>query len=207
MELLPGLSQGERENFKRICNRLLSICFICKKKEDTRSDYYFLLRHKPLFQQYLEVLGYKLNINEEYGVVQLYNPQNYNRLNLKLFESIILLILRILYDEKKRELSLDNDIIIDVGEIQEKFMALKIRDKLIDKTTLGNALRVFRRFQLLEPLDKDLTRADSRLLIYDSILMAVRVDDIREAYQKIEIYRKGEGADEETDADETDSLA
>jgi len=207
MELLQGLSQGDKENFRRICNKLISVCFICKKKEDTRSDYYFLLRHKQLFKQYIEILGYKLNINEEYGVVQLVNQQNYNRINLKLFESIILLILRILYDEKKRELSLDNDILIDVGEIQDKFMALKIRDKLIDKTTLGNALRVFRRFQLLEPLDKDLTRADSRILLYDSILMAVKVDDIKEAYGKIEIYRKGGDTDEETDADEADPLA
>ncbi|MDD3168223.1 MAG: DUF4194 domain-containing protein [Eubacteriales bacterium] len=207
MELLQGLSQGDKENFRRICNKLISVCFICKKKEDTRSDYYFLLRHKQLFKQYIEILGYKLNINEEYGVIQLVNQQNYNRINLKLFESIILLILRILYDEKKRELSLDNDIIIDVGEIQDKFMALKIRDKLIDKTTLGNALRIFRRFQLLEPLDKDLTRADSRILLYDSILMAVKVDDIKEAYGKIEIYRKGGDTDEETDADEVDPLA
>ena len=129
MELLQGLSQGDKENFRRICNKLISVCFICKKKEDTRSDYYFLLRHKQLFKQYIEILGYNLNVNEEYGVVQLVNLQNYNRINLKLFESIILLILRILYDEKKSELSLDNDIIIDVGEIQDKFMALKIRDK------------------------------------------------------------------------------
>lgn len=207
MELLTGLSQGDKENFRRICNKLISVCFVCKKKEDTRSDYYFLLRHKQLFQQYLGILGYQLVVNEEYGVIQLVNQQNYNRLNLKLFESIILLILRILYDEKKRELSLDNDIIIDVGEIQDKFMALKIRDKLIDKATLGNALRVFRRFQLLEPLDKDLTRADSRVLLYDSLLMAVRVDDIKEAYGKIEIYRKGGDTDEEIDADEADSLA
>ncbi|HMM16101.1 MAG TPA: DUF4194 domain-containing protein [Petrimonas sp.] len=207
MEPLQGLSQGDKENFKRICNKLLSICFICKKKEDSKSDYYFLLRHKLLFKQYLEILGYKLIVNEEYGVIQLVNQQNYNRINLKLFESIILLILRILYDEKKRELSLDNDIIIDAGEIQDKFMALKIRDKLIDRATLGNALRVFRRFQLLEPLDKDLTRADSRILLYDSILMAVKVDDIKAAYEKIEIYRKGGDADEELDADEVDSLA
>lgn len=207
MELLNGLSQGDKENFRRICNKLLSVCFICKKKEDSKSDYYFILRHKSDFQQYLEVLGYKLILNEEYGVIQLVNQLNYNRINLKLFESIILLILRILYDEKKRELSLDNDIIIDVGEIQDKFMALKIREKLIDKTTLGNALRVFRRFQLLEPLDKDLTRADSRLLLYDSILMAVKVDDIKAAYSKIEIYRRGSDTDEETDEDEADPLA
>lgn len=201
---IENLSQKDRENFKRVCNKLLSICFICRKNESTKSDYYFILKYKDEIYAYFDVLGYRLEINEEYGVVQLTNPQNYNRLQLKLFESIILLILRILMDEKKRELSLSNDIIIEVGDIQEKFMALNIRDKIIDKTTLNNALKLFKRMNLLEPLDRDLTREESRILLYDSIFMAVRVEDIRRAYQKVEIYRKGETNNEEAYEDQAD---
>ena len=66
-------------------------------------------------------MGYRLEINEEYGVVQLTNPQNYNRYNMKLFESVLLLILRILYDEKRRELSTTEEVIVNVGDIHEKF--------------------------------------------------------------------------------------
>lgn len=201
---IESLSQKDREEFKKVCNRLLSVCFICKKNQNTKSDYYFILKYREEIGQYLGILGYRLEINEEYGVVQLINPQNYNRLNLKLFESIILLILRILMDEKKRELSLSGDTIIEVGEIQEKFMSLKIRDKLIHKTTLNNALKLFRRFNLIEPLDRDLTKEDSRILLYDSLLMAVRGEDIRKVYQKIEIYRKGEENNEETYESQTD---
>lgn len=201
---LDKLSQKDRENFKRVCNKLLSICFICRKNEATKADYYFILKYRDEISEYLDMLGYRLEINEEYGVIQLTNPQNYNRLQLKLFESIILLILRILMDEKKRELSLSNDIIVDIGEIQEKFMALNIRNKIIDKTTLNNALKLFKRMNLLEPLDRDLTKEDSRVLLYDSILMAVRVEDIRRAYQKIEIYRKGETNNEEAYEDQAD---
>lgn len=194
---IGSLSQKDREEFKKVCNRLLSVCFICRKNQNTKSDYYFILKYREEIGEYLGILGYRLEINEEYGVVQLTNPQNYNRLNLKLFESIILLILRILMDEKKRELSLSGDTIIEVGEIQEKFMSLKIRDKIIDKTTLNNALKLFRRLNLIEPLDRDLTKEDSRILLYDSLLMAVRGEDIRRVYQKIEIYRKGEENNEE----------
>ncbi|MCI6631005.1 MAG: DUF4194 domain-containing protein [Lachnospiraceae bacterium] len=170
----------------------------------TRGDFYFVLKYKEKFSSYLSVLGYRLEINEEYGVVQLTNPQNYNRYNLKLYESIILLILRILFDEKKRELSVSDEVIINVGDIHDKFLTLKIRDKMIDKTTLRNALSVFRRFQIIETLDKDLAKEDSRILIFDSILMAVRVEDIRQAYDKLEIYRKGAKSDEEIDESEAD---
>ena len=204
MKMFEGMLQRDKDEFTKISNRLLSQCFVCKKNEITRADYYFIMKHKDKFAEYLSVLGYRLEINEEYGVVQLVKAQNYNRYNMKLFESIILLILRILYDEKKRELSVSDEVLVNMGDIHEKFMSLKIRDKMIDKTTLRNAISTMKRFQLVEPLDRDLSNEDARLIIYDSILMAVRVEDIQTAYNKLENYRKGGKTNEETDAGEID---
>lgn len=204
MDFLEGMLQRDKDEFSRICNRLLSHCFLCKGNVTSRADYYFVIKYKEKFAEYLSLLGYRLEINEEYGVVQLTNPQNYNRYNLKLYESVILLILRILYDEKKRELSVSDEVIVNVGDIHDKFLSLKIRDKMIDKTALRNAMSVFRRFQLLETLDKDLSNEDARIILYDSILMAVRVEDIRQAYDKLENYRKGAKKDEEIDESEVD---
>lgn len=194
--------QKDKDEFQRICNRLLSHCFLCKGNVTNKSDYYFVLKFKNQFKEYLEVLGYRLEINEEYGVIQLTNPKNYNRVNLKLFESIILIILRILYDEKKRELSMSNEVIVNLGDIQDKFLSLNIRDKLVDKTSMRNILSLFKRFQIIETLDNDLTNEESRVLIFDSILMAVRVEDIKQAYEKLEIYRKGKQVDEEINENE-----
>lgn len=196
MELFEGMLQKDKDEFRRVCNKLMSICFICKQNEDTKSDYYFILRQKAVFLRYFDVLGYTLEINEEYGVIQLVNRENYNHVHLKLYDSIILLILRILYDEKKRELSL-TDVVINVGDIQEKYLSLKIREKQIDKTTMGNALRTFRRYNLVALLDKDLTKEESRIVIYDTILMAVRVEDIKRVSDLIALYRKG-GAESES---------
>lgn len=201
---LDGVLQRDKDEFARVCNRLLSNCFICKNNEATRKDYYFVTKYRKEFQEYLSVLGYRLEINEEYGVIQVTNPMNYNRYNMKLMESIIILILRILYDEKKRELSVSDEVIINMGDIHEKFMNLKIRDKIIDKTTMRNAISTMRRFQLIEVLDKNLSNEDSRIIIYDSILMAVRVEDIKLAYDKIDKYRKGSESNEETDENEID---
>ncbi len=204
MNLLEGMLQRDQEEFRRICNKLINICFLCKKNETTKSDYYFVLKYKEKFEILLGTLGYRIEINEEYGVVQLTNGQNVNRQNLKLYESIILLIMRILFDEKKRELSMSDEVIVTLGDIQDKYMILKIRDKMIDKTTMNNTLRFLRRYQLIELLDNDVSNEESRILIYDSILMAVRVEDIKQVYGKIETYRKGKMKDEETDQDEID---
>ena len=204
MDLFEGMLQKDRDEFRRVCNKLMSICFIVRRNEATKSDFYFIQRWKQVFERYLEVLGYTLEINDEYGVIQLVNRENYNHLNLKLNDSIILLILRILYDEKKRELSL-TDVVVNLGDIQEKYISLKIREKQIDKTTMNTALRLFKRFNLVELLDRDLMQEESRVIIYDSILMAVRVEDIKRVNDMLALYRKGgKTEDEEAVQDSAD---
>ena len=198
MDLFEGMLQKDRDEFRRVCNKLMSICFICKQNADTKSEFYFIMRQRPVFERYLGVLGYTLEINEEYGVIQLVNRENYNHLHLKLYDSIILLILRILYDEKKRELSL-TDVVVNIGDIQEKYLSLKIREKQIDKTTMNNALRLFRRYNLIGLLDKDLLKEESRIILYDSILMAVRVEDIKRVSDMLALYRKGGAEDENSE--------
>ena len=206
MDLFEGMYQKDQEEFKRVMNRLMSTGFILRKKEQTKSDYYFILKHLGVVERYIDVLGYQLEINEEFGVVQLVNRENYNHLQLSMYESIILLILRIFYDERKRELSL-TDVVINMGDIQEKYLSMQIRSEQIGKTVLGNALRKFRRFNIVDLLDGSSMREESRVLIYDSIMMAIRVDDIRRVSELLERYRRKEDSHEEDDEDQADQLA
>lgn len=202
MDLFEGMLQKDKDEFRRVCNRLMSMCFIVKRNEATKADYYFILRMKNVFERYLDILGYTLEINEDYGVVQLVNRENYNHLHLRLYDSIILLILRILYDEKKRELSL-TDVVVNLGDIQEKYISLKIREKQIDKTTMGNALRIFKRYNLIGLPDRGPLQEESAVIIYDSILMAVRAEDIRRVHELLGKYRKGEQAEDEEITEDT----
>ena len=40
MEYLEGMLQKEKDNFSRVCNRLLGTCFLCKGNQNTKADYY-----------------------------------------------------------------------------------------------------------------------------------------------------------------------
>lgn len=204
MNLLDGMLQRDQDEFRRIGNKLMNVCFVCKQNQATRGDYYFVLKYKEKFAEALGLFGYRLEINEEYGVIQLTNGSGTNRYNLKLYESIVLLILRILFDEKKRELSVSDEVIVNLGDIQDRYLSLKIRDKMIDKTTMGNVLRLLKRYQLIELVDSDTKNEESRILIYNSILMAVRVEDIKTVYDRIDKYRRGKLKDEEVDQGEVD---
>ena len=49
MEYLEGMLQKEKDNFGRVCNRLLGTCFLCKGNQNTRADYYFVLKYRKEF--------------------------------------------------------------------------------------------------------------------------------------------------------------
>lgn len=197
-------SIGQKERFKSAANKLLNNCFILKKKEESRSDYMFIIQNKDLFVEYFELLAYELIINESSGVITIINTAGIGRLNLKKIESIILLILRLLYIEKKSEISLNEDILILVDEIHDKYNMLKIESKAnIDKTSLRQAIGIFRRYNLIKTLDPDITKSEARIIIYPSILFAVTNDNINKLYEEIKnklekyINDDGEGGEDD----------
>ena len=196
------LSSRDKEEFKRISNKLLSFCLICKQKEDTKKDYYFVENHKDAINEYFEPLGFELEVNKSIKAAQLINKFGNNKINLKLIESITLLILRILYQEKMQELSLSQFVTVEIEEIQSRFIALGFKDRLMDKTLLRQALSTLKKFNIIETLDRDMTLSDSRLIIYPTIQMIVRSENITSIYEKLDTYkRKGVKEDEEVNGD------
>ncbi|MDD4169219.1 MAG: DUF4194 domain-containing protein [Desulfotomaculaceae bacterium] len=201
-------SQVQKEKFRAAANKLLNSCFVVKKKEDTRNDYIFIIQNKELFVEYFDLLGYKIEINENQGVVALTNINGAGRLRLKKIESILLLILRLLYIEKRKELRLTEDVVVLTDEIHQKYSMLKIEAKSnLDKTTLRDATRLFKRYNILTNIDRDVTLSDARIKIYPSVLFAVPNDNLNSIYEaineKLNKYAMGSESsdDEETDQD------
>lgn len=198
-----GESQVQKDKFRAAANKLLNSCFIIKKKEDTRNDYIFIIQNKELFIEYFDLLGYKIEINENQGVVSLTNINGTGRLRLKKVESIILLILRLLYIEKRKELSLTEDVMVLSDEIHQKYSMLKIEAKSnLDKTTLRDSIRLFKRYNIVANIDRDVTMSDARIKIYPSVLFAVPNDNLNSIYDAIneklnQYVMGGESSDDE----------
>ena len=182
-ELMESVS--EREKFRIAANKLLNQCFLLKKKEDTRKDYIFVRENKELFSQYFDLLGYKVRINEDQGVIALAGDYETGRLQLTKLESIELLILRLLYIEKRKEISSSyEDVAVLMEEIREKYSLLKIKSKpVMDKGMEKRMIALFRKYNIIKNLDSDVNQADARIVIYPSVLMAVTVEDINELYE------------------------
>ena len=57
MDILGGMLQRDKDDFSRVCNRLLSSCFLCKRNETNKSDYYFVMKYKEKFSDCFALLG------------------------------------------------------------------------------------------------------------------------------------------------------
>ena len=181
-------SAAQKEKFRTAANRLLNQCFLLKKKEDTRKDYIFVRQNINMFREYFDLLGYDIRLNEDQGVAALVNRFGTDRLYLNKTDSILLLILRLLYLEKRKQLStFSEEVTVIMEEIREKYSMLRIKSKPnMDKGMEKRMVSLFRKYNIIVNLDSDVNSADTRIIIYPSVLMALPVENINEYYEAAE---------------------
>ncbi len=181
-------SVAMKEKFRIAANKLLNQCFLLKRRDDTKKDYSFVRENRELFSTYFDLLGYELKINEDQGVIGLVNQFGTGRIELSKYDSILLLILRLLYIEKRKELSTSSeDVTVLMEEIREKYAMLKIKTKpFLDKGMERGMVRLFRRYNIIQNIDTDVSQADARIVIYPSVIMSVPVENIDDYYEMTE---------------------
>jgi hypothetical protein len=198
-----GLKEGEKNNFSRIINKLLQVNYITRRKPGDTNDYRFILAYKELFQAYFQIADFILNIYREDEVVCIENENLFNHMRLRKTESILLLVIRILYQRKMDFVTLDENVEIYLHEIHSELTRIGFLDhKRITKDRLKPALSFLRAYNIIDYIDRGL-HDDARIKIYPTVLYVTNLDSIKEVVQKLESYAMEGGgeADEETDED------
>lgn len=195
LESLEKMSVSQQAMFRDVCNKLLTYNFLARDKKDNKESYYFLMSYKDVFDEFFKILGYELNLNQQQGALML-ATSNMQQLKLKRDESVILLILRLLYHEKLKETTLNENVVCQISDIHEKYDMLEIKRKL-NKTDLVNSLRLLRRYNLIEATG-DLTTSACKIVIMPTILLAIKSEDITELYQTILRIADGGSENEKT---------
>lgn len=202
---LIGSSSSQKEKFSKAANNLLNHCFILKKKEDTRLDYIYIKDNKEQFCLVFDLLGYDLRIDEDIGLISIFNRNGTGRLQFTKFESIMFLILRLLYLEKRNDLSTSGDnVTVTIQEIRDKYNVLKIKNKQkLDKNSEELIIALFKRYNLIRNLTSDITQAETRIEIYPSIMIAIPNEGITHLYENVkERLTEYEEGDDDADTDE-----
>jgi len=201
LENFESLNQGQKQMFSDTANKLLSTGFLARDKRDNKEQYYFVLSFKNYFDEYFDVINSELVLDREKGAIQLINRDNKNLLRLKREESLILLILRILYHEHLAETSINDNVIVKMDEIHQKYDALELRKK-INKTDLLKIVRLYKRYNLIEPLG-DIGQGNTKVVIYPTILLAIDTHEINDIYNLISKMMGLEGGKEDEETNES----
>ena len=185
---------------EEIANYLLTNCFLMGTVDTTREKYYYVINHEESFRQIFLPIGYTLVIHRNLRVVQLINNHGSGRIALKKYESIILLIFRLLYVEKRESLSTNEDrIYATVEEIKNEYEKLNLPRKF-DRAFLEDSIRNIKRYNLVQVADK-LVDMDARIQIYPSVMLAMPDSNISKAYDEtvklLSQYENSEEEDEE----------
>lgn len=196
LENFEDLNVGQKKLFAKTCLRLLSNSFLAKDKEDNKEMYYFIISYKQYFDEYFDVMDFELVLDREMGAVQLLHRENNNLLKLKKDESIVLLILRILFHEHLVKTSINDNVVIKVDEIHDYYDSLELKKK-INKTDLVKILRLFKRYNIIETLG-DITKTSTPIIIYPTILLAINTQTINDVYNIINQLENGSDKNEKT---------
>lgn len=202
------MTSKDKEAFSGIINRLLKTNYILREVYSPKEqgmkvnyDFRFLERHYALVEDYLYMGGWQLNKDSRFGVIYITSIYEHNRQRLNKFTTMILLTLRLIYDEEREKLSLKKEILLTVGDLVHKMISLGLVDRKPSKQDLTRALGSLAGFHLIERFDGLFSEAETRFVIYPSILFVLTNARLNELYSLIEDEEK-----ETTDFETEDQL-
>ena len=201
MELssITSLPEKSARDLPRVVNRLLGQTFLYRDKEEDKDDYYFVHRHRLACENALELTGFSLLHDEYHNIFQAISEFSYCRARYRLDESLLILVLRKLYEEHSERLSLAQDPVVTIGEVREEYRTITGKERDLGITQYEQLLRRLRSMGLIDTLDGrtiDVHDAEARLRLRGSIRMLLPVQTVDELDAWVRKYRSA-GAEEE----------
>jgi hypothetical protein len=168
--LIRELSSSEFERFKTAVQILASKTFIIRGIDKERELYDFTIRNIKLFEAWFSCMDVILVRDESLGVIA-YRGSGSTRLHFSKDEICAVLVLRLLYEDKKFEVSLTKFPVISVRDFQDKFNAMTGDD--IKKTALIKVLTRLSSCKLISVESNDYADPEAVIQLYPSIPMSI----------------------------------
>ena len=194
------LTDTKKNTFARLCNKLLNDNFIYASRQDDYNDYYSVLGMRNLIENFFSMIDYDMVHIDTYKIFYIQTNADRNRLKLKKLETVIVLVLRLLYHKGSLDVNSSSDISTTLGKMITEINQTSIFKNQVTKTEYKNALTLLRRYKLIDFSFTDFEKEDSVIVIYPTILYVAKIDNIDMLNQKIKTYM----ATKESDTDEID---
>jgi hypothetical protein len=192
LTLIRELSTDEFERFKTAVRTLTSKTFIIRGIEKERELYNFTIRNIALFDAWFSCMDAVLAKDESLGVIA-FRGQGNTRLYFSREEICAVLVLRLLYEDKKLEVSLASFPVVTVSDFQQKYNAMTGDE--IRKTALINVMHRLSACKLIAVESQDYADPEGLIMLYPSIPLSIDRDGIDEAVRYLQ-SKAGDGDSE-----------
>jgi len=180
-------------------NRLLGQTFLYQDADTDKDDYYLVHRHRAVFTALLGAAGFTLLHDDYHRIFQVVSDFSYCRRRYKLNESLMIVVLRKLYEERAEHLSLANDPVVTIGELREEYRTITGKERDLGIGQYEAILRRLRALGLIAPLDGrtlDVRDGEARLRLRGSVKMILPVQTAEEMEAWLRRYRANEAQEE-----------
>lgn len=176
LERFEQMTQREKDGFSRICNKLMSATYILRDETDklVSREYRFVENEFELFSDYLSLSGWKIYKDAQYGIIYVRNVEGYNKLALNKLTTVMLITMRIIYEDIRVQASNTNDVCVTVGELFGKIVnEFSIYPKKPPQKEIKESFRILENHSIIRRLDESFDDIECRFVVLPSILVAV----------------------------------
>ena len=192
---MTALPDKARRELPRVMNRLLGETFLYQEDEESKEDYYLVYRHRGVFEALLALSGFTLLHDDYHRIFQVVSGWGYCRKRYRLDESLMIVVLRKLYEEQVQRLSLAADPVVTIGEVREEYRTITGKERDLGITQYDEILSRLKRLGLIEPVSGrslDVRDGEARLRLRGSVRMILPVQTADEMEAWLRKYRMAE---------------
>jgi hypothetical protein len=189
------LPEKMHDQVPQVMNRLLGKTFLYQSDEDDKEDYYLVHRHRDVFSALFSTVGFTLLHDDYHRIFQVVSDFGACRRRYKLDESLMIVVLRKLYEECSEQLSLAKDPVVTIGEIREEYRTITGKERSLGVVQYEDILRRMKRLGLIQPVDGrslDVRDSELRLRLRGSVKMILPVQTAEEMEAWLRKYRAQE---------------
>lgn len=218
-EEFQTLSEYEKNEFRRLCNTLLSHSYIVKEKynasKDTtvlNEDYRLALKMFNIIKDYFYYIGWLVEKDEDYGFISIHSEYDNNRMKFDRFTTLFLYTLRLIFEEEREKCSNYRNIRTETPYVIEKMISLGLLKN--GKSTISeriDAQRMLAHHNIIEKIEGKWENDGNHIIILPSILSIISNADINDMINELEemkvvdnedIYNSNENTSFEEESDE-----
>ena len=195
-EKYEALSNADKEDFALTINHLLVHSFVVRDVFDSKekiikinSFYRFIERNFDLVDEYLSYIGYSISKDVILGVIVLSNTYQENRIKIDRDTSLIVYVLRYIFEcQKEENSSISQGVFITTPALIKTFVDLGInfQNKKLSGRIFAKSLRFLANHNIIDKVSGSYDEGDVSFYILPSIVYAIDTNKVQAMADMIE---------------------